>query len=358
MLLLPSGKTREDVLGKRICVVTSDTPFVEGGHLVIAREIVRQLEKFGYEAALVRTPQNPFGKQVGAYLATANTVLSEGGDGKKIDGIVSLRFPSFALKHPRHACWLNHRMREYYDLWPKFREKLSWKGRIKERVRRFIIHKLDEHCLDHRVMKLYAQSATIATRLSTWGGHHAEVLHPPAVEAPYRTEGYDPYIFAVSRIIDHKRVDLLVRAAAKAGVRAVIAGEGPDLERVKSLARELGADARISFPGRIDEAAKLDHYARCRAVCYPSFNEDYGLVTLEAFSSGKALIACNDGGGLTELVEDNHNGFLTEPDVHSLSLALQSVIENRTEAERLGAEALKTAAAHSWEDAIRKLVEW
>lgn len=345
-------------MAKRICVVTSDIPFVEGGHLVIAREIVRQLEKFGYEATLVRTPQNPFGKQFGAYLATANTVLSEGGDGKKIDGIVSLRFPSFAIKHPRHACWLNHRMREYYDLWPKFRERLSWKGKIKERVRRFIIHKLDEHCLDHRVKKLYAQSATIAARLTNWGGHRAEVLHPPAVEAPYHTEGYDPYIFCVSRIIDHKRIDLLVRAAAAAGVRVVIAGEGPDLDAMRALARELGAETRIGFTGRIDEATKLDHYARCRAVCYPSFNEDYGLVTLEAFSSGKALICCADGGGLTELVEDNRNGIIAQPEVHSLSLALQSVIENRADAERLGAAALKTAAAHTWEKTIARLVEW
>ncbi len=343
---------------KRICVVTSDVPFVQGGHLVIARELVARLLEYGYAAELVLTPQNRFGRQLGAYIATSLTDLTEDGDGRPIDGVVSLRFPSYAVRHPRHACWLNHRMREYYDLWPRFRGSLSWKGRIKESLRRFLIHRLDGRCLDHRVKKLYAQSRTIQARLSAWGGHTSEVLYPPPVERPYRTDGYGDYLFAVSRLVPLKRFELLVRAAARARVPCRIAGEGPELERLRTLASELGADKLISFLGRIDEGELVDHYARCRAVVFPPFQEDYGLVTLEAFASAKPVVTCTDSGGPAELVRPDETGLVAEPEPGALGDALRRLADDAALAERLGAAALAEAKRHRWRAAVEKLVEW
>lgn len=343
---------------RRICVVTSDVPFVEGGHLVIARELVDRLREFGYQAELVTTPQNRFGRQFGAYVATALTDLTEGGDGQATDGIISLRFPSYAVRHERHSCWLNHRMREYYDLWPRFRSSLSWKGRVKESVRRFLIHRIDEFCLDHRVKKLYAQSRTIKARLSAWGGHSSEVLYPPAVERPYRTEGYGDYFFAASRLVPLKRLDLLVRAAAEARVRCKIAGEGPDLERLQNIREDLKGEKYVTFLGRISDDELVSHYAQCRAVVFPAYGEDYGLVTLEAFSSAKAVITCDDSGGPAELVEHDKNGFVVASETESLAEVLRRLAEDTSLAERLGTEALAEAGRHSWEHAIRKLVEW
>jgi glycosyltransferase involved in cell wall biosynthesis len=345
-------------VSKRICVVTSDVPFVEGGHLVITRELVKQLEIFGYQATLVKTPQNPFGKQLGAYLANANTNLSEAGDGKKIDGIISTRFPSFALKHERHSCWLNHRMREYYDLWPIFKNNLGMKGKVKESLRRFAMHRMDEFCLDHRVKKLYAQSRTIQTRLSTWGGHSSEVLYPPAISAPYRNDGYGDYLFAVSRLVDHKRMDMLVRAAAIAGVKVVIGGDGPEKQKLLDLTKELKVENLVTFTGRLSDEKLLDHYAKCRAVVFPSFNEDYGLITLEAFNSGKAVITLEDSGGPTEIIKHEVDGLITKNTPTALAEALQIVIDDPSVAEDMGANALANSKRYNWEDTIKKLVEW
>ncbi len=345
-------------MSKRIVVVTSDAPFVEGGHLVIARELVARLREYGYGAELVLTPQNRFGRQLSAYTATALTDLSEAGDGGAIDGVLSLRFPSYAVRHRRHTCWINHRMREYYDLWPRFRGSLSWKGKIKESLRRFLIHRLDEFCLDHRVKKLYAQSRTIQARLSAWGGHASEVLYPPAVVRPYRTDGYGDYFFAVSRLVPLKRFDLLLRAVAGARVRCLIAGEGPERENLESLARDLGVDSLVRFLGRIEDADLISHYARCRAVVFPAYAEDYGLVTLEAFSSGKPVITCDDSGGPAELVVHEKNGLVTNADPAALAEAMRRLADERALTEKMGKEALAEAKQHSWEDAIRKLVEW
>jgi glycosyltransferase involved in cell wall biosynthesis len=345
-------------LAKRIAVVTSDVPFVEGGHLVIARELTARLREYGYESELVTTPQNSFSHVLGAYLATSLTDFSEAGDGGPIDGVVSLRFPSFAVKHERHSCWLNHRMREYYDLWPRFRKQLSWKSRIKQSLKRFLIHRIDEHCLDYRVKKLYAQSRTIQARLRAWGGHAAEVLYPPAVVRPYRTEGYGDYFFAVSRLVKLKRFELLVRAAAAAKVDCLLAGEGPEMESLRTLIGELGVEKRVRLLGRIGEEELLTHYARCRAVVFPAYGEDYGLVTLEAFSSAKPVITCSDGGGPAELVIHEKNGLVAEPETESLAEALRSLTEDAESAERMGREGLLESGRHTWQNAIEKLVEW
>src|SRR5688500_1434633 len=149
---------------KRIAVVTSSPPMVEGGHMVIARELVHALRDAGHEAEIIVTPQNRFGQQASAYLATWLTDVGVS-DGRKIDQVISLRFPSYAVRHERHVCWLNHRMREYYDLWEHFTRGLGRKGRLKESVRRQRFHAVDRHLLTRNVTRLIAHSRPIQHRL-------------------------------------------------------------------------------------------------------------------------------------------------------------------------------------------------
>ena len=66
------------------------------------------------------TPQNRFGRQGAAYLAAWCTDVGVAHEERKVDQVISLRFPAYAVQHHRHVVWLNHRMREYYDLWDQF----------------------------------------------------------------------------------------------------------------------------------------------------------------------------------------------------------------------------------------------
>ena len=93
-----------------LAVVTSSPPFVEGGHLVIARSLVRALRDAGLDADIIVTPQNRFGRQASSYVATWLTDVASS-DGHAIDQVISLRYPSYAVRHPNHVCWLNHTMR-------------------------------------------------------------------------------------------------------------------------------------------------------------------------------------------------------------------------------------------------------
>jgi hypothetical protein len=116
---------------RRVAVVTSSPPLTEGGHLVIARALVEALRECGHHAGLVVTPQNRFGRQASAYLATWLTDLGDSPHGP-IDQVISLRYPSYAIRHPAHVCWLNHTMREYYDRWESFSAGLSPLAKVKE----------------------------------------------------------------------------------------------------------------------------------------------------------------------------------------------------------------------------------
>ena len=147
-----------------IAVVTSSPPFAEGGHLVMARELVRALREEGHQSGLIVTPQNRFGQQGSAYLAAWCTDVELAHEEKKVDQVISLRFPGYAVQHPNHVLWLNHRMREYYDLWDQFSSHLTWKQGIKERARRALIHGVDAH-LFKRMRKRYVISATVQARL-------------------------------------------------------------------------------------------------------------------------------------------------------------------------------------------------
>jgi len=340
----------------RVVVVTSDVPYVEGGHRVIARALVRALRDDGHTADIVRTPQNRFGRQLSAYLATWLTDVGVGGDGAPVDRVISLRFPSYAVRHPHHVVWLNHRMREYYDLWDEFKGSLGGRARVVEGVRRRALHLIDGRLLRHRTVMV--QSKTIQERLRRWGGIPSEVLYPPAPQRPYRCDEYNGAILVVGRLTKLKRVELLLRAAAarRGEWRLRVAGEGDERERLVDLTRELEIEKRVSFLGELDEEQLVHEYATCAAVYFGARAEDYGLVTLEAFSSAKAVVTCRDSGGPAELVEDGETGFIVDPDPESVAAALSRIAEEAGLAERLGATAASVAEKHNWSTAVDRLL--
>ncbi len=341
-----------------ILVVTSAPPLTEGGHLVIARALEHALLEAGHRAGVVTTPSNRFGRQGAAYLANWLTDVGRTGSGERVDGVITLRFPSYAVRHPFQVSWLNHTMREYYDLWPDFSSRLSGRGRVKEGVRRRLMHAADSYLLQHHVRHLFAQSSTIRDRLRRWNQVEAEVLYPPPPPRPYRCDGYGEALLFASRLTPLKRADLVLRALAEPAarhVRCVMGGDGeaePDLRR---LARELGVDDRARFVGRLDEAALVAELGRCRGVVFVPRSEDYGFVTAEAFASGKAVITARDSGGPTELVRDGENGLLTDATPASLAAAMARLADDPAEAERMGQQGRQDVAALTWPAAVATL---
>ncbi len=196
-------------------------------------------------------------------------------------------------------------------------------------------------------------------RLGRSGAIDAEVLHPPAPDRPYRCDGYGDYIFAVSRLTALKRFDLLLEALAHPtaqGIRAVIAGDGEERQRLLDQRRRLGLESRVEFVGRVSDDTMLDHYARCRAVAFLPFDEDYGFVTVEAFAAAKPVVTCADSGGPTELVTDGVTGRVTAATPSAVAGALRQLMDDPAAAERMGMAARARGAQLTWAATVARLL--
>ena len=106
----------------------------------------------------------------------------------------------------------------------------------------------------------------------------------------------------------------------------------------------------------MSEDELVGHYARCRAVYFAPWNEDYGFVTLEAFRSAKAVITTADSGGPAELVRDGENGLVGPSTPEAVAGHLDALAADRGLAERLGHAALRDAGLHTWDRAVEVLV--
>jgi glycosyltransferase involved in cell wall biosynthesis len=150
-----------------------------------------------------------------------------------------------------------------------------------------------------------------------------------------------------------------VAAAALAKDRSLafkIAGEGEEEPRLRERIQALGLEGRVELLGAVSDAQLVDHYARCRAVYFAPWNEDYGFVTLEAFRSGKAVVTTTDSGGPAELVSPGENGLVAEPTPESVAAQLDVLGRDKGQAERLGQAARRDAEAHRWERAVEELL--
>jgi glycosyltransferase involved in cell wall biosynthesis len=205
--------------------------------------------------------------------------------------------------------------------------------------------------------RLFAISQNVADRLERSTGLVAEYLPPPPQDLAYRCDGYGDFILSVNRLDRAKRIDLLLEAAAlDSGLEVVIAGDGPDRERLEQIARDRGLDGRARFAGRVSAEELADLYARCLAVYYAPVDEDYGMVPLEAFLSEKPVLTTTDAGGPLEVVTHGTTGVVVSPDAGELARAAGWLREHRDDAAALGRAGQAVAAEVTWDRAIARLL--
>jgi len=351
------------IMSKNIVVVTSAVPFYYGGNERLAENLAYALNKAGYSARPFFTPRNrydSFKTLLMGYAANRFTDLGGFPWKEPIDQIISIAYPSFVVKHPHHVCWFAHRMREYYDLWDRWigREK-SFMSRTRLRVQKKILHTVDSYYLS-KLEKLYCISSGVGDRLKRWGGFDAEVLHPPPRDdSSYKSTVYKPYIFAISRLTSLKRIDLLVNAMRyikNEKITAVIAGEGEERAGLERLAKRHGLENKIRFTGAVSEREKHKLFSECRAFFFAPYNEEYGIVTVEAMKRSKAVITAKDSGGPLDFVRNNQNGFIVEPNPCEIAGVIDKLADDELSAKKMGENALKTVEDVTWENVIKKLI--
>jgi glycosyltransferase involved in cell wall biosynthesis len=334
----------------RIAVCRPQEPFKHGGAEIFADTLAEQLRARDHEVELVTVPFQTWPNERLLTGAMTWRLLDLSPDGPNpADLVIATRFPSYLVEHPNKVVWLVHQLRQAYEL--DGTERGQFSDSFIDRSFRDRIAAIDRHALGH-ARRIFATSANVAGRLRESTGLGAELLPHPPQELDYRCDAYDPFVLSVGRLDSWKRVDLLLEAAALVpGLEVVVAGTGPDRERLEEL-----ASGRATFVGRVapDELARL--YATCRAVFYSPFDEDFGMVPLEAFMASKPVITTSDAGGPLDFVAAGKTGWVSEPNREALAVALREALGDEQAARRYGEAGRPHAEAITWKAAFDKLL--
>jgi glycosyltransferase involved in cell wall biosynthesis len=339
----------------RIAVCIPQVPFERGGAEIVADDLVEQLRARGHEAELVTVPFKWYpGTRVLTQAFLWRLLDLEEANGRPVDAVIATKFPSYAVRHPRKIVWLLHQFRQAWDL--DRTELGQFSEAADDRALRRQILAFERTVLSE-AHGLFATSGNVAARLEASTGLEAEIMpHPPAPLA-YRCDRYDDFILSVNRLDRAKRIDLLLEAAAaEPTLRVVIAGDGPDRERLERLAHDRGLNGRAEFAGRVSDKQLTDLYASCLGVYYAPVDEDFGMVPFEAFLSEKPVLTTTDAGGPLDVVHDRQTGLVVAPRPSELARACVWLREHADEARAFGRAGHEVASTVTWDACIDRLL--
>ncbi len=243
-------------------------------------------------------------------------------------------------------CLVNHVHLDMWKMW--FPPVLAAVGRVVEGWALPAVHR-------HR--RFVAVSASTVDGLVGLGVgkdrirvvHNGVDLPPqPAAKSP------EPLFLAMGRLVPHKRFDLLLRlwevVRPITGGRLVVAGEGPDHERLQAMA---GTDAYL--PGRVSEEAKDELLGSAWLLLHPAQFEGWGLVVMEAAAHRTPTVGF-DVAGVRDSVVDGHSGALAATEEEFVR-AWVELAGDQVARQLLGDQARDRAARFSWSATVERFAE-
>lgn len=234
----------------------------------------------------------------------------------------------------------------------------------------FSAYRTVDRRLWNRYVRVFANSEEVRRRIAGAGlvdESRLEVVHHGVDLERWRPSSRaDPFFLVPGRIMWQKNVELALDAwiafKSEPGhehFRLVVAGmvdqkSLPYLERLKA---RVAGRPDVEFVTGPSEGDMLDLYERCWAVVFPPFNEDWGLVPLEAMACGKPVLA-TDKGGPKESVLDGFTGFLRPPVPERFAAAMAALADmTEQEREEVGQRARARACEFPWSRFVGRMDE-
>ncbi len=342
---------------KRVVIATTQVPYSRGGAELLVESLSDALAARGFAVEVVQLPfswtrrVDVLKSALAWRLLDLRTLV-----GEPIDLVIATRFPAYLIRHPSKVVWLIHQFRQVYEL--QGTPYSEYQDAPEDRRAAAMVRAMDAKALGE-ARALFSISRNTAARLKRFNGLDALPLYPPPkLSGRLRPGRHGDYVFAAGRLDRMKRFDLLLEALAHTTgtTRAVIAGEGPEAERLHAMAERCGLADRVVFAGFVDEARLVDLYAGALAVFYAPYDEDYGYVTVEAMQAGKPVLTTDDAGGVLELVEDGVNGVVSPAgSARRLARAIDDLAADPALAARLGEAGRRRVEGIGWDDVIEAL---
>jgi phosphatidylinositol alpha-1,6-mannosyltransferase len=211
----------------------------------------------------------------------------------------------------------------------------------------------------HSAARVLVPGSFTAGLIEAWRVPRDRMIHVPygAEPRPAAPPPTGSTLLTVGRLVPRKGVDVVIQALRQLPTHVAyrVVGSGPDQNRLRQLASDMGVAERVTFLGRIDAAALDEEYRRCAVYVQPSRRtadgqlEGYGLVYFEAAAWGRPVVAGRSGGEV-DVVIDGTTGVLVDGiSVDAVASAVGALLADPEQMRRLGAAGRRRVeTTHNW----------
>ena len=200
-----------------------------------------------------------------------------------------------------------------------------------------------------RTDRYIAISKTTQARIRAYFGRDSEVVYPPVEVDRFAPGQVSNHYAIVSELMEHKQIDVAVRAFNQLRLPLTVVGDGPAARRLRRI-----AGPTISFTGRLSDRAVAEVMQSARALVVTSV-EEFGIAAVESQAAGRPVIARRAGGAL-ETVIDGVTGCFWSGGPDELAGAVAAFDEAAVDPEACVASAARFNTA-SFERNIRAEVD-
>jgi glycosyltransferase involved in cell wall biosynthesis len=347
----------------RIVIASTYVPFRRGSDLTTVQHLAAALSARDYQVETVLLPfDSRWQTMTEETLAIRSLDLTES-SGNKIDLLITVRTPSYAIPHPNKVVWFSQHLPAGV-LRSENTSERETRAAEAQRVRGLLTSADTRYLSEAR--RIYASSKAVANRLNQENGIDVQGVLYPCLLHPERYSSADcgDYFLYVSRLNPLKRQALAIQAMkyVKSPFKLVLAGQAdPETygAELQSLIRLLDLEDRVQLLGWVSEEKKTALLANaCAVLVLPRDADSCGYGTLEALHASKPVITLTDSGGPTEIIEDAFNGVIVEPQAEALAAAMEKLWRAKMKAALMGRNAYETIRLHhiGWERVLEALV--
>ena len=230
-------------------------------------------------------------------------------------------------------------------------KRQAWPAELNKRIRAWAVRQADRVIVPSRYLKRI---------VSRWGvpEERCTVVYNAVAMPGNLQPGETPLktpvkLITVGRLVPWKHVDMVIESLAHlkdAGL--VVAGDGPERQRLEALAAAPGISGRVYFAGQRSKQETLALMAACDIFVLNSSYEGLPHVAVEALQLGLPVVAAA-AGGTPEVVRNGENGLLIPPmDKKALQQALQTLCQKKVLRACLAESARQTAATFSLQNML------
>ncbi|MFQ5532185.1 MAG: glycosyltransferase, partial [Candidatus Nanoarchaeia archaeon] len=334
--------------------------------LILARELgadiyttnidKAKIKKMGFNAdniySIGKIPSNAPFKQEMAYRKFRKLNLGKKYDFYLIAGDWAM---SSAVNNKPNLWYVYSPIREIWDLY-EYTKKNNVPFGAKKIFDFWVSYhrKINRRNIGH-VGKIISISKNVQKRVKKYLGRDSSVVYPPTETSKFYYKKNENYWLSVSRLINHKRIDMQIRAFEKMpDEKLIIVGSYEKSRHFKKYAdyiKKIKPD-NVEILSWVDNKKLIKLYANCKGFITTSKNEDYGMNVVEAMASGKPVIAPDEGGYKETIVNGKTGLLIKEINEDKIADAVKKISENP---EKYKNECLKQAKKFDVKIFVRKI---